>query len=70
MNMSGGNFVIELYNRAKDVGEKTNIATKHLAVVEQLGKLMEEQHTKSELFPLPPFDVPVIGPNEKSEGSK
>ena len=64
-NMSRGNLTIELYNLAKDAGEQENVADQHPDVVEKLKKLMEEQHTKSELFPLRPLDAPAIKPRRK-----
>lgn len=58
-NMDAGNIEIELYNLADDPGEQENVAGKHPEVVSQLGKLMEREHTLSELFPLRPFDAPA-----------
>ena len=58
--MARGNIVVELYNIATDVSEKHNVAADHPEVVEQLKKLMAEQHQPSELFPLRPFDQPPL----------
>ena len=58
-NMSRGNLDIELYNLAKDIGEQNNVADRHPEVVARLAKLMEREHTPSELFPLIPLDAPV-----------
>lgn len=55
-NMSKGNLEIELYNLAKDVGEKNNVADKHPDIVKRLSALMKREHTPSELFPLPGID--------------
>ena len=58
--MARGNIDVELYNIATDVSEKHNVAADHPEVVEQLKKLMAEQHQPSELFPLRPFDQPPL----------
>lgn len=60
-NMTRGNLEIELYNLAEDIGENSNVAADHPAVVAKLAKLMEEVRTPSELFPLIPLDAPVKG---------
>lgn len=57
-NMTRGNLNIELYNLAADVGETTNVASKHPDIVARLAKLMEQEHTPSKLFPLKPLDSP------------
>lgn len=61
-NMSRGNLDIELYNLAKDIGEKNNVAKEYPEVVERLAKLMKREHTPSQLFPLIPLDAPVKKP--------
>ncbi len=58
-NMSRGKLDIELYNLADDVGEQNNVADKHPEVVARLAKLMEQEHTPSQLFPLRPLDAPA-----------
>ncbi|MCG6156458.1 arylsulfatase [Rubinisphaera margarita] len=55
-NMRKGNLEIELYHLARDPGEQNNVAEQHPKVVERLKKLMQEQHTPSEVFPLKPID--------------
>ncbi len=57
-NMSRGNLAIELYNLAEDIGEQHDVAGQHPEVVANLAKLMEREHTASELFPLKPLDAP------------
>ena len=47
---------IELYNLADDPSEKEDIASKHPDVVARLQKVMQEQHVKSELFPIRGLD--------------
>ncbi len=47
---------IELYNLKDDIGETTDLAEKHPEIVEKLARLMREQHTPSEEFPLPALD--------------
>lgn len=57
-NMSRGNLKIELYNLASDVGEQVDVADQNPDVVAKLRKLMEQEHTPSELFPLASVDSP------------
>lgn len=47
---------IELYNLADDPGEKTDLAAKHPEIVQKIDKLMAENHTRSELFPIKSID--------------
>jgi arylsulfatase A len=54
--MARGNTKIELYNIAKDIGEKNDVAGDHPEVVDQLAKLMKEQHVPSKLFPIKAID--------------
>ncbi len=60
-NMTRGNLEIELYDLAKDIGEKSDVAAQHPEVVSRLAKLMAREHAPSELFPLVPIDGPVKG---------
>lgn len=59
-NMGRGNLTIELYNLAGDPGEQKNIAADHPQLVEKLRKLMDQQHVRSELYPLRPVDAPAV----------
>ena len=47
---------IELYNLDKDPNETKNVASTHPEVVEQIRKLMKNQHTASEWYPIPILD--------------
>jgi arylsulfatase len=47
----------ELYNLAADPNEKDDVAAKNPEIVAKLEKRMKEQHTPSEVFPLPSIDV-------------
>ncbi|MEC9005063.1 MAG: arylsulfatase [Planctomycetota bacterium] len=47
---------IELYNLDKDISESRNVAADHPQVVAEIRKLMVEQHTTSEFFPIKPLD--------------
>jgi len=49
-------LAIELYNLKEDVGETTDVAEKHPEIVAKIRKIMEAQHTPSELFPIRPLD--------------
>jgi len=65
-NMDRGNLDIELYNLADDPGEQHNVADAHPQVVGRLQKLMESEHTKSQRYPLRPFDAPAKKPKRRS----
>lgn len=64
-DMTRGNVDIELYNLAEDIGERNNVADRHPEVVSKLSKLMQREHTPSELFPLIPIDAPPKTRNRK-----
>ena len=64
-NMSKGNLKIELYDISQDIGEQNNVAADHPDVVERLARMMEDQHTPSEIFPLRPIDAPVVKRKKK-----
>ncbi|MGD9648498.1 MAG: arylsulfatase [Pirellulales bacterium] len=49
---------IELYDLATDVGEKRDVSADHPEVVAKIEKLMRDQHTPSDEFPLPGIDAP------------
>ncbi len=55
-NMTKGNLKIELYNLKNDPSEKQDLAQMNPMIVNKLAKLMEQEHTPSELFPLRPLD--------------
>lgn len=48
---------IELYDLEKDPGETTDLAAANPQVVKQLADLMQQQHAKSELFPIRALDA-------------
>lgn len=58
-NMSKGELKTELYNLAEDIGERHDVAAQHPDVLARLTKLMQREHTPSELFPLRPIDAQV-----------
>jgi len=66
-NMRRGKLAIELYNLAEDPGERKNVADQYPDVVKKLKMLMQQQHTKSELFPLRPLDAPATKPRKKRD---
>jgi arylsulfatase len=47
---------IELYNLKDDIGESKDLAADHPDLVARLRKLMETEHTPSEVFPIKPLD--------------
>ncbi|AEV96589.1 arylsulfatase [Niastella koreensis] len=46
------NGPIELYDLTTDLGEKNNVADKHPDIVQEIKKIMEQQHRESPDFPL------------------
>ena len=54
--MTKGNTKVELYDLKADVGEKVDVAAKHPEVVRRIERIMREQHTPSELFPIKVLD--------------
>jgi arylsulfatase A len=58
-NLLQGRTEIELYDLARDAGEKENVAPRHPDVVARVARVMAESHTPSELFPLKGVDPPV-----------
>lgn len=64
-NMNRGNLKIELYNIAKDIGEKKNVADQHPELVKTLAKKMSDVRTPSKVFPLRPFDKQAIKPKKR-----
>jgi arylsulfatase len=57
-NLNKGKIDIELYNLADDIGEKKNVATGHPDIVARIAKIMADNHTPSELFPIKALDKP------------
>lgn len=55
-NIHKGNLEIELYNLSEDPGETENIADKHRMLVAEIERIMEQEHTNSELFPMKAID--------------
>ncbi|MBY0528345.1 MAG: arylsulfatase [Gemmataceae bacterium] len=47
---------LELYNLADDPGEKTDLASRHPDLVKKIAKIMADNHTPSELFPIKSLD--------------
>lgn len=47
---------IELYNLKTDIGEKNDVAKDHPKLVEKMRKIMQQEHTPSQLFPLKALD--------------
>jgi arylsulfatase len=48
---------IELYDLAQDPSETTDLAAKHVEIVERIRTIMQREHTPSALFPLPSVDA-------------
>jgi arylsulfatase len=55
--MHKGNTKIQLFNLADDIGETTDLASRHPEIVERMSKIMREQHTPSRLFPFKALDA-------------
>tara|TARA_R110002096_G_scaffold215310_9_gene403107 strand:+ start:17298 stop:18785 length:1488 start_codon:yes stop_codon:yes gene_type:complete len=47
---------IELYDLETDESETTNVAEQYPEIVDRVRKIMAQEHTISEVFPLPPVD--------------
>ncbi len=54
---------IELYDLATDPGETRDVAGQHPDIVAQLGAIMQQQHVKSELFPIRALDSNATSQN-------
>lgn len=65
--MNSGNLKIELYNIAKDIGEKNDVADQHPEMVKKLAKMMSEVRSPSKVFPLRPLDPPAQKPKKRSQ---
>jgi arylsulfatase A len=50
---------LELYDLARDPKEERDVAAEHPEVVAKLTRILEQQHVKSDLFPLPGVDGPA-----------
>jgi arylsulfatase A len=50
------NLHTELYNLRDDPGQKKDVSADHPKVVAQIERIFREQHTPSELFPIPVLD--------------
>ncbi|MEW6303473.1 MAG: arylsulfatase [Verrucomicrobiota bacterium] len=61
---------LELYDLAKDPKEEQDIAAQNPDVVARLTKILEQQHMKSVLFPLPGIDAPAPGADAKKKKKK
>jgi arylsulfatase A len=55
-NMHKGNTQLQLFNLAKDIGETTDVADQNPAIVEQMLRVMREQHVASKVFPFKALD--------------
>ncbi len=55
-NLHKGNTQIQLFDLAKDLSEKTDVAAQHPAVVERMLGIMRGQHTASGLYPFKALD--------------
>lgn len=55
-NMAKGPAATELYDLAADPAESKDVAADNPKVVKRLEALMQEEHVRSELFPLPAVD--------------
>jgi len=51
-----GPIKTELYNLAEDPSEQHNVAEQHAEIVARLEKIMQQEHTPSEVFPIPALD--------------
>lgn len=56
-NLLKGEGTRQLFNLAKDIGETTDVAAAHPAIVERMTRIMREQHTPSKLYPFKALDT-------------
>ena len=61
-NILKGNLKIQLYDLHKDPGEATDISVQYPQIVDQMRKIMRQEHLES---PLPRFKLPAIGDGKK-----
>jgi arylsulfatase len=61
--LSKGVIKTELYNLARDLGEKTDVAADHPEIVAQVERIMVAEHRPSTVFPLPAIDPPTKKPS-------
>lgn len=54
--LAKGAVKTELYNLSRDIGERNDVAAQQPAVVEQIERIMAEQHEPSALFPIKALD--------------
>ncbi|MGI8783944.1 MAG: arylsulfatase [Acidobacteriota bacterium] len=55
-NLHKGETKIELYNLARDVGERKDVAAAHPEIVARIARIMAANHEKSEVFPIAALD--------------
>lgn len=55
-NIAKGDLQIELYNLARDPGERRNVAKFYPGIVRRIEKIMADNHEPSALFPVPALD--------------
>ncbi len=56
-NLHRGNTTIELYDLARDISEKHNVAARHPDIVQRIAAIMQREHTPSALFPVRALDA-------------
>lgn len=54
-----GKTDLQLYDLAKDIGEKNDVAAQQPEMVQRMVQIMAEQHTPSALFPIKVLDQPA-----------
>ena len=55
-NLRAGKTAIELYNLDQDPKEERDVAADHPEIVDKARSILEKEHVRSELFPLPSID--------------
>jgi arylsulfatase len=63
--LNKGKTAIQLYDLARDVGEREDVSARHPEVVRRIARIMAESHTPSAVFPLPTIDKVKKGPKPK-----
>jgi arylsulfatase len=60
-NLAKGKTRLELYDLTADRAERRDVAAGHPEVVARIERILREQHTRSDLFPLQAIDAPASG---------